>query len=222
MHSLCLLHTGMHFPVIKLANVDSDACPRNTLVSCPCHTCLLLFDPACVMTMCMNKSLHLDPLYSRLVGSVTEYSATQGSSGFSKGPWPGMGPFDQLLVLRQGSLSIEGYVTQFCELFYFMCAAHSAEPPKAAVLTSAPCVMVAPSNAISACNVMVEGTVAELTLYHDGTTVETPEMAVPAADPLEVSVVSTYEFSSCPVTAMEGVCDSSSCCVMAMEGVCES
>ncbi len=42
------------------------------LVSCPCHTRLLLFDPACVLTMFINKRLHLDPHASRLVGSVTE------------------------------------------------------------------------------------------------------------------------------------------------------
>ncbi len=30
--------------------------------------------------------------------------------------WSGMDPFDQLLDLRQGSSSIEVYVTQFCEI----------------------------------------------------------------------------------------------------------
>ncbi len=56
-------------------------------------------------------------------------------------------------------------------------AAHAAEPPEAAVLASAPCVVVVPSNALSACHVTVEGTVAELSLYPDGTTVEPPEVA---------------------------------------------
>ncbi len=88
-------------------------------------------------------------------------------------------------------------------------AAHAAEPPEAAVLASAPCVVVVPSNALSACHVTVEGTVAELSLYPDGTTVEPPEVAASAADPLEVSVVLTYELSSCPVTAMEAICESS-------------
>ncbi len=60
----------------------------------------------------------MDPHVSRLGHPVTEYSATQGSSGFSKEPWPGMDPFDQLLDLRQGNSSIEEYVTQFCELSY--------------------------------------------------------------------------------------------------------
>ncbi len=89
-------------------------------------------------------------------------------------------------------------------------AAHAAEPPDAAVLASAYCVLVAPSNTLSASHVTVEGTVAELTLCPEGTTVEPPEVAAPAADPLEVSVVPTYELSFCPVTAMEAVCDSSS------------
>ncbi len=40
-------------------------------------------------------------------------------------------------------------------------AAHAAEPPEAAVLTSAPCVVVAPSNAHPAHHVTVEGTVDE-------------------------------------------------------------
>ncbi len=72
-----------------------------------------------VMTMPLsNKALQMDLHASHLVGSVTEYSATQGSSGFSKEHWPGMDPFDQLLDLRQGSSSIEEYITQFCELSY--------------------------------------------------------------------------------------------------------
>ncbi len=77
-----------------------------------CH----LFDPACVLTMSLNKSLHMDLHTSRLVGLVTEYSATRGSSGFSNGPWSGTDPFNQLLDLRQGSRSIEEYVTQFLVL----------------------------------------------------------------------------------------------------------
>ncbi len=60
----------------------------------------------------------MDPHVLRLVRPITEYSATRGSSGFSKEPWPGMDPFDQLLDLRQGSSSIEEYVTHFCEKSY--------------------------------------------------------------------------------------------------------
>ncbi len=108
----------------------------------------------------------------------------------------------------------------------------AAEPPEAAVLTSAHCVVVAPSDALSACHVTVEGTIAELSLYPDGTTVEPTEVAASAADPLEVSVVLSYELSSCameavckslsfPVTAMEAVCESLSCPVTAMEAVCD-
>ncbi len=68
------------------------------------------------LTISSNTSLHMDPHASRLVDPVTEYSAPQGSSSFSKETWSGMDPFDQLLDLRQGSSSIEEYVTQFCEI----------------------------------------------------------------------------------------------------------
>ncbi len=50
-------------------------------------------------------------------------------------------------------------------------AADAAEPPEMAALASNPCVVVAPTNALSACHVVVEGTIAELSLYPDGTTV---------------------------------------------------
>ncbi len=46
-------------------------------------------------------------------------------------------------------------------------------------------------------------------------------MAASAAEPPEVSVVTLYESSSCPVTAMEAVYESSSCPVTAMKAVCE-
>ncbi len=68
------------------------------------------------LTMSSNKSLQMDPHASHLVCPVTEYSATRGSSGFSKEPWPGMDPFDQLFDMRPGSSAIEEYVTQFCEI----------------------------------------------------------------------------------------------------------
>ncbi len=58
------------------------------------HVCLLLTEPCLFLTTSWNKALHMDPHVSRLVRPVTEYSASQGSSGFSKEPWPGMDPFD--------------------------------------------------------------------------------------------------------------------------------
>ncbi len=85
--------------------------------------------------------------------------------------------------------------------------AHAAEPPEAAVLASASCVVVAPSNALSAHHVTVEGTVDELSQYPYGTTVEPPEVVASAAESLEVSVVLTCELSPCPVTAKEAVCE---------------
>ncbi len=44
---------------------------RTTLVSCPCHTCLLFSDPAWIWPRFIIKSLHLDPHVSRLVRLVT-------------------------------------------------------------------------------------------------------------------------------------------------------
>ncbi len=79
------------------------------------------------------------------------------------------------------------------------------KPPEAAVLASAHCVVVAPSNTLSACHVTVKGTIAELSLYPDGTTVEPPDVAASTAEPLEVSVVPTYELSSCSVPAKEAI-----------------
>ncbi len=90
-------------------------------------------------------------------------------------------------------------------------AADAAEPPEAAVLSSVPCMVVAPSNALSACHVTVGGTVAELSLYPDSTTVEPPKVAASAAEPSEVSVVLNYELSPCPITAKEAVYELSPC-----------
>ncbi len=109
-------------------------------------------------------------------------------------------------------------------------AAHAAEPPEVAVRASAPCMVVAPSNSCLAHHTTVKGTVDEhctcpvndLYLFPDVTTVEPPEVAASAAEPSEVSVVTTYESSSCPVTAMEAICESLSCPVAAMEAVYES
>ncbi len=101
-------------------------------------------------------------------------------------------------------------------------AVHAAEPPEAAVLASAPCVVVAPSNSCPACHKTVEGTVdehctcpvKELYLFPDVTTVKTPEVAASAAEPSELSVVTIYESLSCSVTAMEAVNESLSCPVL--------
>ncbi len=100
-------------------------------------------------------------------------------------------------------------------------AAHTAEPPEAAMLASGPGVVVVPSNALSAHRVTVEGTVDELSQYPYGTTVEPPEVAASAAESLEVSVVLTCELSPCPVTAKEAVCELSPCPVTVMEAVSE-
>ncbi len=62
-------------PLLDIVRRSSThACPKDYSVSCPCHTCLLFIDPACIMTMFWNKALHMDPHVSRLVRPVTERS----------------------------------------------------------------------------------------------------------------------------------------------------
>ncbi len=87
-------------------------------MSCPYHTYLPLFDPACLLTMFINKSLQMDPHASCFVGSVTEYSATQGSSGFpvSNKHWSGMDAAILLLALKQGTRSLERYIVEYLAL----------------------------------------------------------------------------------------------------------
>ncbi len=80
--------------------------------------------------------------------------------------------------------------------------AHAPERPEVAVLTSALGMVVAPRVVLSACRVAVKETVTELSLCPEFTNVEPPEVAATAAEPSEVSVVSTYRLS-CFVTAME-------------------
>ncbi len=91
-------------------------------------------------------------------------------------------------------------------------AARAAEPPEVVVLASTPCVVVAPSNVLSACRVAVKETV---------TTVEPPEVAATATEPSEVSGISIHQLFVCPVTARRAVPELSSCPVTAMEAVCE-
>ncbi len=99
--------------------------------------------------------------------------------------------------------------------------AYAAEPPEAAVLVSSPCMVVAPKNVLSACYVVVKETINELNLSPDVTTVEPPEVAASAAEPPELSVVSSCQSLSCPSMAMEAVDDSSSCPVAAIKAICE-
>ncbi len=51
-----------------------------------------------------------------------------------------------------------------------------------------------------------------------GSTVEPPEVVALAAEPPEVSVVSSCELSSCPVTAKKAAYELSSCPVTAKKG----
>ncbi len=60
-----------------------------------------------------NKALQMDPHASRLVGSITEYSASKGSSSFSDEHWPGMNIARLLLALEQGTRSLEDYIQEY-------------------------------------------------------------------------------------------------------------
>ncbi len=88
-------------------------------MSCPCHICLPLFDPACVLTMFINKNLHMDPYASRLVGSITEYSDTQGSSNFSDQHFSGMDTTRLLFALKQGPQSLENHIREFLAFAHY-------------------------------------------------------------------------------------------------------
>ncbi len=66
--------------------------------------------------MYYNKSLQMDPHVSRLVSSVTEYSATQGSSGFHEQYWPGMYTARLLLSLKQGKRLLEDFTQEYLDV----------------------------------------------------------------------------------------------------------
>ncbi len=68
------------------------------------------------MTMYCNKALQMDPLASCLVNPVTEYSATQGSSGFQEQYWPGMYTARLLLSLKQGKRSLEDIIQEYLDV----------------------------------------------------------------------------------------------------------
>ncbi len=77
----------------------------------------MLSDPCLFLDLAfVNKALHMDPHVSRLVRLITEYSAKQGSSGFTKEHWPGMKAAILLLVLKQGTRSLEVYIVEYLAL----------------------------------------------------------------------------------------------------------
>ncbi len=51
---------------------STHASPKDYAVSCPCHTCLLFIDPACIKTMFWNKASQMDLHVSHLVHHVTQ------------------------------------------------------------------------------------------------------------------------------------------------------
>ncbi len=73
-------------------------------------------DPCLFPTMPPNKALQIDPHASRLVIPVTEYSASQGSSGFSNEHLPSMDAAILLLALKQGTRSLERYIAEYLAL----------------------------------------------------------------------------------------------------------
>ncbi len=102
-----------------------------------------------VLIMFNNKALQMDPLVSRLVNPITEYSAKQGSSGFSNQHWSGMDTAILLLALKQGTRSLEGYITEYlalangsdlpdCLLIDFFCDGLN-QPLKGKIIQDGPC-----------------------------------------------------------------------------------
>ncbi len=90
----------------------------------------------------------MDPHVSRLVNPVTEYSAKQGSSGFPNEHWSGMDTAALLLGLKQGTRSLEGYITEYlalangsdlpdCMLIDFFCDGLN-QPLKAKIIHNGP------------------------------------------------------------------------------------
>ncbi len=71
------------------------------------------------LTTPLNKAPHMDPHVSRLVRPVTEYSATQGSSGCSSGHCPGMETARILLALKQGQRSLVDYIQEYLAIAYY-------------------------------------------------------------------------------------------------------
>ncbi len=65
--------------------------------------------------MSLNKALQMDS-HASSVPSITEYSATPGSSSFSSGHWPGMGLAGLLLSFKQGTQSLEDYIEDYLVL----------------------------------------------------------------------------------------------------------
>ncbi|KAI2651126.1 hypothetical protein H4Q32_019149 [Labeo rohita] len=118
--TLACLTTLLPSPLrITFAAVSTLACYMDCSSPCCPNTCLPLFDPAC-LTMSMsrpfNKSMQMDPLVSRLVPTVTEYSATKGSSSFSPGHSADMDFDFTLFRIKQGQRSLNQYIREFLAL----------------------------------------------------------------------------------------------------------
>ncbi len=97
---------------ILFAVVATHACPW--IILCPVFVIPVCHCPTLpVLTMYYNKSLQMDPHVSRLVSSVTEYSAQPGSSSLSNGHSSSMGTNRILCALRQGPRSLENHIREF-------------------------------------------------------------------------------------------------------------
>ncbi|KAI2648022.1 Alternative oxidase, mitochondrial [Labeo rohita] len=76
-------------------------------------------DPACTtmsLSRDLNKSLHMDPLASRLVHHVTEPTDTKGSSSFSPGHSADMDTNRTLFRIQQRSHTLEQYTREFISI----------------------------------------------------------------------------------------------------------
>ncbi len=95
--------------------------------------CLALYIPICYLSdPCLCWPCLLIKLYkwickiSRLVCSITEYSATQGPSSSSNGneQWLGMDTTILLLTLKQGTRSLESYTQEFLATTHYSNLSH--------------------------------------------------------------------------------------------------
>ncbi len=106
-------------PAFLVISSLSAACPDVCIVpvadsALPTWHLLLPLTLACLTLPCCSIKAAFES--NATASSLQKTSPKRGFSSFSKEPWPGMDPFDQLLDLKQGSSPIEEYVTQFYKI----------------------------------------------------------------------------------------------------------
>ncbi|KAI2655956.1 Adhesive plaque matrix protein [Labeo rohita] len=115
--SLVLWTSPLPFPIgLHSPRIDPRLPLRLFLCLAPYIPVFYCSDPACLtmsLSHRLNKSLHLDPLASRLTPHVTEYSVPTGSSSFTHGRCTGMDTTRILFRLKQGPRTLEQHICEF-------------------------------------------------------------------------------------------------------------